>query len=112
MSVFYFAVFLSAGLYLPFWPVWLESRGLGPVEIGLLYAIGRFTRILTNPLIAHVVDRRGDRRKPMVLLSLGATVAFAAYGLCSEMWQFALVAAVVGARRVNRSFNVSSITLS
>lgn len=97
MSVFYFAVFLSAGLYLPFWPVWLESRGLGPVEIGLLYAIGRFTRILTNPLIAHVVDRRGDRRKPMVLLSLGATVAFAAYELCSEMWQFALVAAVVGA---------------
>jgi PPP family 3-phenylpropionic acid transporter len=97
MSVFYFAVFLSAGLYLPFWPVWLESRGLGPVEIGLLYAIGRFTRILTNPLIAHVVDRRGDRRKPMVLLSLGATVAFAAYELCSEMWQFALVAVVVGA---------------
>lgn len=97
MSVFYFAVFLSAGLYLPFWPVWLESRGLGPVEIGLLYAIGRFTRILTNPLIAHVVDRRGDRRKPMVLLSLCATVAFAAYELCSEMWQFALVAVVVGA---------------
>ncbi|MBL4720561.1 MAG: hypothetical protein JKY20_05470, partial [Alphaproteobacteria bacterium] len=29
MGVFYFAVFLSAGLYLPFWPVWLESRGMG-----------------------------------------------------------------------------------
>jgi MFS transporter, PPP family, 3-phenylpropionic acid transporter len=97
MSVFYFAVFLSAGLYLPFWPVWLESRGLGPVEIGLLYAIGRFTRILTNPLIAHVVDRRGDRRKPMFVLSLGATAAFAAYELCSEMWQYALVAVLVGA---------------
>ena len=97
MSVFYFALFLSAGLYLPFWPVWLESRGLGPVEISLLYALGRFTRMMTNPLIAHMVDRRGDRRKPLIALSLGATIAFAAYELCSTMWQYALVAICVGA---------------
>ena len=97
MGVFYFAVFLSAGLYLPFWPVWLESRGMGPIEISLLFAVGRFTRIPTNPLIAHAIDRRGDRRRPLILLSLGSTIAFGAYAFCGDMWQYVVVAIFVGA---------------
>ena len=97
MSAFYFAVFLSAGLYLPFWPVWLASQGLGPVEISLLFAVGRFTRILTNPLIAHAIDRRGDRRRPLILLAFGSTVAFGAYAFCGEMWHYVVAAIFVGA---------------
>ena len=34
LSAFYAAIFLVTGVQLPFWPVWLASRGLTTREIG------------------------------------------------------------------------------
>ena len=95
--MFYAALFLSAGLYLPYWPVWLASRGLGPVEIGLLFAVGRFASVVSGPMIAQIADRRGDRRGPLLVLAGGTILVFSLYGLCQQLWQFVLVAIGGGA---------------
>ncbi len=96
LSLYYVFVFLNAGLYLPYWPVWLASRGLGPVEIGLLFSVGRFARVLSSPLIAQIADRRGDRRRPLLVLSGITTAGFLIYAVCTEFWQYFLVAILVG----------------
>ncbi len=96
LSLFYIFFFANAGIYMPFWPVWLESRGMGPVEISLLFAIGRFARVISSPAIAYVVDRRGDRRTPLLVLSGVTTLIFILYLYCESFWQFAFVAFVVG----------------
>ncbi len=97
LSVFYAALFLSVGLYLPYWPVWLASRGLGPVEISTMFAAGRFASVISGPMIAHIVDRRGDRRVPLLVLSGGTMLVFSLYVLCQPFWQFVLVAIGGGA---------------
>ncbi len=76
LALFYAAFFLVVGIHLPFWPVWLAARGLGPVEIGLLAAIGLSVRVLANPVIGHVADRRGERRRPMIVLAVAAVASF------------------------------------
>jgi MFS transporter, PPP family, 3-phenylpropionic acid transporter len=34
LAMFYAALFAGVGIYLPFWPVWLDWRGLDATEIG------------------------------------------------------------------------------
>lgn len=96
LSLFYIFFFINAGIYMPFWPVWLQSRGMDPVDIGLLFAVGRFARVISSPLIAYGADRMGTRRGPLLVLTGSTTVIFLLYILCDSVWQFAAVAAAVG----------------
>ena len=95
LSAFYAAMFGFVGVHLPFWPVWLEAKGLGPAEIGLLLGTVLWCKVVTNPLIAASADRFGARRAVMVAAAL---LAFAAYGglfLAQGFWSL-LALAVLG----------------
>jgi len=72
LSCFYAAVFAVIGVQLPFWPLYLKAKGLDPSDIGLLMAAAFFVKILTNPLVGHVVDRKGERRRPMLFMAAAA----------------------------------------
>lgn len=74
LSCFYAAVFGVIGVQLPFWPLYLKAKGLDPSDIGLLMAAAFFVKILTNPLVGHVVDRRGERRRPMIVMAAAAVL--------------------------------------
>lgn len=89
LSVFYGTLFLSVGLLGPYWPVWLESRGMGPSQIGLLMAISFLTRTITNPAIGALVDRRGDRRRPMLVLAAMSLGAYALFWPAQGFWPLA-----------------------
>jgi PPP family 3-phenylpropionic acid transporter len=56
LSAFYAAVFLVAGIQLPFWPVWLPSRGLTATGIGMLLAAAIWAKVLATPAIGAVAD--------------------------------------------------------
>ena len=58
-AAFYGAVFLTVGIYLPFWPVFLKGRGLSAAEIGLLFALASWLRIVTMPAVAQIAHRPG-----------------------------------------------------
>ena len=59
LSLFYAAVFLFIGILLPFWPVWLKSRGMAAGEIGILLSLGMWVRAVSGPLVAQAADRTG-----------------------------------------------------
>ena len=75
-AVFYGAVFFMFGIMLPFWPVWLESRGLGPSEIGIVLALGAWMRVVTDPLITRGVDRSGRGKQAIVVFATFGVVGF------------------------------------
>lgn len=72
LALFYAAVFGFVGISLPFWPVWLAAEGLGAAEIGLLITAGTWVRIVVPPMIAHIADRRGERKRVVVVLAAAA----------------------------------------
>ena len=81
LSAFYAATFLVTGIQLPFWPVWLASRGLTAREIGVLLAAAIWVKVVATPAIGALADKTGGRH---VLMGALAAAALAAYlGLLS-----------------------------
>lgn len=91
LSFFFGAFFVVIGIQLPFWPVWLAAKGLGPAEIGLLMAISIGAKVVANPVTAHLADRRGERRRPMVLLALASLASFSLFGWAEGFWPILMV---------------------
>jgi PPP family 3-phenylpropionic acid transporter len=79
LSFFFAAIFLVVGIMLPFWPIWLKSRGLTEVEIGILLSTGMAVRAFTNPLLAQLADRRGRPDLLLIWLGWGALVGHLLY---------------------------------
>lgn len=86
LAAYYGALFAAVGVNLPFWPLWLKDRGLSPADIGLIMATTYLMKMVVNPLVGHVVDRRGDRRRPMVIMAVGAAVTWACFALVDGFW--------------------------
>lgn len=77
---FYLAsVFLAIGAHLPFWPLWLEARGLTAAEIGLLLALGSWVKVAANPGLAHLSDRAGWGKGSIVLLTVLTLLLFVGF---------------------------------
>ncbi len=85
LAVFYGAQFAVVGVYLPFWPVWLASRGLSVEEIGLLVGIGLWTKLITNAIVTRNADRHGPR-SVMIILGLGNIPVIAAFWFVETFW--------------------------
>ncbi|MBC93635.1 MAG: MFS transporter [Rhodospirillaceae bacterium] len=95
-SAIYGGFFLTAGIMLPFWPLWLESRGLGSLQIGLILALGPWMRVFSNPLIAQVADRSGRPKLILVILSALSLIAFISF-LPAESFPYILCVSILAA---------------
>ncbi len=78
ISLFYTAYFAMVGVYQPFFPLWLESRGLGAPEIAWVMAASMWLRVAVNPAVMRYADWRGERRR----YALGFAVASVAVAAC------------------------------
>jgi len=92
LSLFYGALFLVVGIVMPFWPLWLEARGLGAAEIGMVMGVGLLTRVIASPMAAHYADLRGNRQRMMTFLAAGMVGAYLLYGLTWNFWTILPVA--------------------
>lgn len=79
LSSFYITIFFVIGTMLPFWPVWLQARGMGEVEIGILTAIPVLGKVVFSPLFASLGDKLGERKRPMLLFLFLSLIFFAAF---------------------------------
>lgn len=86
LALFYVALFLVVGVLLPFWPVWLASRDMDPAQIGILLSTPLWARIIGNPLIARIADRRGDRKRPLIVLAAISLAAYALFAFAHGFW--------------------------
>ena len=62
LSTFYGGYFLVVGVLSPFWPLYLEARGVGPSEIGLLFALTFWLRALAAPPVGRLVGWPAGQR--------------------------------------------------
>ena len=86
LSFYFGAVFAVVGVITPFWPVFLKARGLTPTEIGLLLSAGLWMKVLANPLIAQIADRRGERRRPLLILASTAFLGYLCFLFAEGFW--------------------------
>ena len=71
--------FAGFGCLIPFLPLWLEqAQGFSGSEIGLVLALGGFSRVVAGPLTAAWADGQPDRRAPLFLFAAVLITAFAA----------------------------------
>ncbi|MEO1190426.1 MAG: MFS transporter [Pseudomonadota bacterium] len=81
LSLLVGSIFLALGLFLPFWPVFLELRGMTAVEIGILLAAATWVKILGVPFWGRIADRSGNTRGVLLLLGLASLLAYLYLGL-------------------------------
>jgi PPP family 3-phenylpropionic acid transporter len=86
LALFYAAYFAVIGILLPFWPAWLQARGLGAQQIGILLALGPWSKLIGNPLFARLADRSGDIKRPLILAAAAALGFYALFALAEGFW--------------------------
>jgi PPP family 3-phenylpropionic acid transporter len=84
LAAYYSALFAAVGIHLPFWPLWLKDHGLTPSQIGWIAATTYLVKSVINPAVGHLVDRRGERRRPMLWLAVAATVTWLGFAFVSD----------------------------
>ncbi len=81
LSSFYLFYFAFIGVMAPYWPLFLQSRGFGAFEIGVLMSLLHVMRIFAPNLWGHLADRSG-RRMVWVQIGILATLL----GFCLVFW--------------------------
>ena len=94
ISLFYGAIFLVIGILLPFWPVWLKSRGITSTEIGLILAVATWGRAILNPLLAQSADRHGRPDLMIILLGWGALLTHILFFFTNDFWSLFTVSVI------------------
>ena len=76
LGAFYAALFLIYGMHVPYFPVWLDWRGLSAQEIAAVTGAPFFIRFVVTPVLAMLADRTGTHRVMVITLSwLGLALA-------------------------------------
>jgi MFS transporter, PPP family, 3-phenylpropionic acid transporter len=80
LGAFYAAFFAGAGVQLPFFPLWLEARGLDPRWVGIVLSAPVLVRLLAVPIVTRAADRHDALRGAIVIASLGTAFGYALVG--------------------------------
>ncbi|MGV8996796.1 MAG: MFS transporter [Parvibaculaceae bacterium] len=86
LSLFYATLCLFGGVQLPFFPVWLYSKGLDAQQISVIIAATMFLRIVAGPLFAQIADHLGDRRRVVIALNWASLTAVCLFLFVDGFW--------------------------
>ncbi len=81
LALFYSALFIAIGIQLPFFPLWLEAKGLDAQMIGLVLAAPMVVRIFAIPVATRLADRRQVLSGALVAAAAAAAAGNLAVGL-------------------------------
>jgi PPP family 3-phenylpropionic acid transporter len=96
IALAFVGVFFLLGIQIPYFPVWLRSRGLSAAEIGIILSLGPWMRVVANPAVGRLADRTGARRIAVVL-GCGLVAAYIAFRWADAFVVFVVLSALVGA---------------
>ena len=86
ISIAYCCVFAFAGMALPYFPLWLQFKGLSEFQIGVVLSAPMVMRVLSSgPLIAYA-DTRPDRANFTIVMYVIATLMMVLYAWTSGFW--------------------------
>ncbi|MEA2985560.1 MAG: transporter, family, 3-phenylpropionic acid transporter [Alphaproteobacteria bacterium] len=80
LALFYVALFVSIGIQLPFFPLWLEAKGLDAGMIGLVLAAPMVVRLFSIPILTRLADRHHAVRGAIIIASVLAAAGTIALG--------------------------------
>ncbi|HEY7702081.1 MAG TPA: MFS transporter [Candidatus Limnocylindrales bacterium] len=83
------ALGVALGVFYPFIPVILASRGFGPAEIGLVASVGAVGFTLAVPAWGHIADVRLGRARTLQVCAVGGA---AAVGILLGSWPPIIIA--------------------
>jgi PPP family 3-phenylpropionic acid transporter len=85
-AAFSASMFFSNGIYMPFFPIWLASKDLGPGQISLVLALPLVIRILVSPALVGFADRLPSLRVAGALYAFLAAALFTVPLFFSGFW--------------------------
>ncbi len=86
LAAFYAASFSVLGIYMQFLPSWLhEVRGFGKSDIAVILSAQTISRTFAGPLWSQWLDRCGDARRVLLVLSAGALGAFSLFAVAPTL---------------------------
>lgn len=88
-------VYISSSVYGPFLGPFYSSRGISPIQIGILLTIGSVASILIQPLWAMLSDRTGRRKSILSLVVLGSGFTMFSYYLGNTFTTFFIATVLV-----------------
>jgi PPP family 3-phenylpropionic acid transporter len=83
---FFFGYFVIGGVAVPFYPVWLDARGLTENEIANCIAIPMIVRVLLTPLAGIFADRAPNRRFAACVFLVISALIFATAWPADGYW--------------------------
>ena len=81
LAIFYAALFVLPGIQMPFFPVWLEAKGVDAGMIGVVLAAPIVARLLAVPVFMREADRRDAVRAALIVCGFAAAAGYTLVGL-------------------------------
>jgi PPP family 3-phenylpropionic acid transporter len=81
LALLYAALFILTGIQLPFFPVWLEAKGLDAGMIGLVLAVPMLVRVFAIPVATRGADRHDALRLAIIVASCLTVAGYMLVGL-------------------------------
>jgi PPP family 3-phenylpropionic acid transporter len=94
LALFYAGLLIVTGIQVPFFPLWLKSKGLDSRAIGAVLATPIVVRIFAVPVINRLADRHGDMRAALIVTSIASVLCFAIVGFTGGFAGILLAVAV------------------
>ena len=76
IGLFFAAYFAGVGVLAPYFPLYLEHRGLGGAQIGIVMAVAQGMRIFGPTAWGWLADRTTERERILQFASVAAAVCF------------------------------------
>jgi MFS family permease len=76
LAAFYAAFFGFSGIFMPFFPAWLQAKGLDSRATGIVLAVPMFIRLISVPSVARLADRRSVFRGALISSAFGSASAY------------------------------------
>ncbi|MSP32859.1 MAG: MFS transporter [Pseudolabrys sp.] len=83
LAALYAAIFILGGIQLPFFPVWLQAKGLDASMIGLVLAVPMIVRVFAIPFATRMADRHDAVRAAIIVASCLSVAGYVLVGLAS-----------------------------
>ena len=91
LSGYYFLFFVTVGIYMPYWSLYLKSINFNAEQIGILSAIVVGTKIFSTYCWGWVVDHTGQRMRVIQIASLFSALTFVAVLFVKDFWALVFI---------------------
>lgn len=112
LRLYYFAGFAALGAYAPFFPRWLEARGVSGLSMGAVAALLPALGVLGPPAAGLVADALGLRGSILRLACAGACLSMGGLGLAGALGAELTFAVIFAAMLVYAAFRSPMVMLA